>query len=103
MSKKDKLPFSPTQTIVLPSDPNKLAQKLRLLYQQRIAGNDSKLISKEIEAIVDTLLKYDIINNNQHQNILENLQKIKMDQFRAHKFCTLHRIHRTHYSGHFFI
>ena len=42
----------PGQIIVLPSDPNELVDKLRILNQTRMAGNDSKLINTHIEAIV---------------------------------------------------
>ena len=58
------------QIIVLPADPNELVNKLRILNQEKIAGNDSKLINTHIEAIVDQLLNLQVINNEEHYNIL---------------------------------
>ena len=49
-----------SQIIILPENANELVDKLRILKQQRIAGNDSKLINTHIEAIVDQLLKLDV-------------------------------------------
>ena len=56
--------------IILDSDPNELVNKLRILNQEKIAGNDSKLINTHIEAIVDQLLKLNVINTKKHSNIL---------------------------------
>ena len=59
-----------SKTIVLSSDPNELCDRLRLLLQERHAGNNSNLIDEEIVAIVDKLLEYNCISKNQHKQIL---------------------------------
>ena len=69
-AKKQIIKNDDSKIIILSSDPNELVNKLRILKQQRIAGNDSKLINTHIEAIVDQLLKLDIINTKEHSNIL---------------------------------
>ena len=56
--------------IILSSDPNELVNKLRILNQEKIAGIDSKLINTHIEAIVDQLLNLQVINTEEHSNIL---------------------------------
>ena len=58
------------QIIIISSNPNELVDKLRVLKSQIQAGNDSKLIKSEIEAIVDQLLNLQIINKKEHSNIL---------------------------------
>ena len=70
-AKKQIIKNDDSKIIILSSDPNELVNKLRILKQQRIAGNDSKLINTHIEAIVDQLLKLDIINTKEHSNILK--------------------------------
>ena len=52
---------SGTSTRVLSSDPNELCDRLKLLLQERQAGNISIIINDEIVAIVDKLLKYKYI------------------------------------------
>ena len=56
--------------IILSSDPNELCDRLRLLLQEKHAGNNSNLINDEIIAIVDKLLKYKCISKKQHKQIL---------------------------------
>ena len=56
--------------IILSSDPNELCDRLRLLLQEKHAGNNSDLINDEIIAIVDKLLEYKCISKNQHKQIL---------------------------------
>ena len=57
------------QYIFLPSDPDELVDKLKLLYFEKVGGNDSFLINEEIIAIIDKLLEYECISPSQHQNI----------------------------------
>ena len=46
----------PTQQYVfLPSDPDELVDQLKLLYFEKVGGNDSFLINEQIIAIVDKL------------------------------------------------
>ena len=61
------------QYIFLPSDPDELVDKLKLLYFEKVGGNDSFLINEEIIAIIDKLLEYECISPSQHQNIQSNL------------------------------
>ena len=56
--------------IILSSDPNELCDRLRLLLQEKHAGNNSDLINDEIIAIVDNLLEYKCITKKQHNQIL---------------------------------
>ena len=59
-----------SNTIFLSSDPNELCDRLRLLLQEKHAGNDSDIINDEIVAIVDKLLEYNCISKKQHKQIL---------------------------------
>ena len=58
------------QYVFLPSDPDELVDQLKLLYFEKLGGNDSYLLNEQIIAIVDKLLEYECITTNQHQNIL---------------------------------
>ena len=57
------------QYIFLPSDPDELVDKLKLLYFEKVGGNDSFLINEEIIAIIDKLLEYECISPSQHQKM----------------------------------
>ena len=59
-----------SKTIFLSSDPNGLGDKLKLLLQEKHAGNNSDIINDEIVAIVDKLLQYKCISKKQHKQIL---------------------------------
>ena len=59
-----------SKTIFLSSDPDELCDRLKLLLQERNAGNNSDLINDEIVAIVDKLLEYKCISKKQHKQIL---------------------------------
>ena len=59
-----------SKTIFLSSDPNELCDRLRLLLQEKHAGNNSDIINEEIVAIVDKLLEYKCISKKQHEQIL---------------------------------
>ena len=56
--------------LILSSDPDELCDRLRLLLQEKHAGNSSDLINDEIVAIVDKLLEHKCISKKQHQQIL---------------------------------
>ena len=60
---------STQQYIFLPSDPDELVDQLKLLYFEKVGGNDSFLINEQIIAIIDKLLEYECISPSQHQNI----------------------------------
>ena len=59
-----------SKTIFLSSDPNELCDRLKLLFQEKHAVNNSGIINDEIVAIVDKLLEYKCISNKQHKQIL---------------------------------
>ena len=59
-----------SKTIILSSDPNELCDRLKLLLQEKQAGNISNIINEEIVAIVDKLLEYKCISKKQHKQIL---------------------------------
>ena len=59
-----------TKTIFLSSDPNELCDRLKLLLQEKQAGNNSDIINEEIVAIVDKLLEYKCISKKEHKQIL---------------------------------
>ena len=59
-----------SKTIFLSSDPNELCDRLKLLLEEKHAGNNSDLINQEIVAIVDKLLEYKCITKKQHKQIL---------------------------------
>ena len=59
-----------SKTIFLSSDPDELCNRLKLLLQERHAGNNSDIINDEIIAIIDKLLEYRCISKKQHKQIL---------------------------------
>ena len=59
-----------SKTIILSSDPYELCNRLKLLLQEKQAGNNSDIINDEIVAIVDRLLEYKCISKKQHKQIL---------------------------------
>ena len=59
-----------SKTIFLSSDPDELCDRLKLLLQEKHAGNNSDIINDEIVAIVDKLLEYKCISKTQHNQIL---------------------------------
>ena len=59
-----------SKTIFLSSDPNELCDRLKILLQEKHAGNNSDLINDEIVAIVDKLLEYKCTSKKQHKQIL---------------------------------
>ena len=59
-----------SKTIFLSSDPNELCDRLKLLLQEKHAGNNCDIINDEIVTIVDNLLEYKCISTKQHKQIL---------------------------------
>ena len=59
-----------SKTIFLSSNPDELFDRLKLLLQEKQAGNNSDVINEEIVAIVDKLLEYKCISKKQHKQIL---------------------------------
>ena len=58
------------KTIFLSSNPDELFDILKLILQEKQAGNNSDIINEEIVAIVDKLLEYKCISKKQHKQIL---------------------------------
>ena len=71
--------------IFLPSDPDELVDQLKLLYFEKVGGNDNPMLSEQIIAIADKLLQYQCITTKQHQNMHSTFGLIstftKKDQF----------------------
>ena len=65
--------------VFLPSDPDELVDQLKLLYFEKVGGNDNPMLSEQIIAIADKLLQYQCITSNQHQNLISTFTK--KDQF----------------------
>ena len=60
-----------SKTIFLSSDPNdELCDRLKLLLQEKHAGNNCDIINDEVVAIVDKLLEYKCISKKQHKQTL---------------------------------
>ena len=59
-----------SKTIFLSSDPDELCERLKLILQEKHAGNNSDIINQEIVVIVDKLLEYKCITKNQHKQII---------------------------------
>ena len=61
---------SGTSLNFLPSDPNELCDRLKLLLQENQAGNNSNIIKEEIVIINDKLLEYKRIASKRHKQTL---------------------------------
>ena len=59
-----------SKTVFRSSDPNELCDRLKLLLQEKHAGNNSDIINQEIVAIVDKLLEYKCISKKKHKQSL---------------------------------
>ena len=59
-----------SKIIFLSSDSNELYDRLKLILQEKYAGNNSDIINDEIIAIIDKLLEYKCISKKQHKQIL---------------------------------
>ena len=57
-------------TIFLSENADELCDRLKLLLQEKHAGNNSDIIKDEIVAVLDKLLKYKCISKKQHKQIL---------------------------------
>ena len=59
-----------SKTIFLSSDLDELCDRLKLLLQEKHAGNNSDIINEEIVVIIDKLLEYKCITKKQHKQII---------------------------------
>ena len=69
---------SVSKTIFLSSDPDELCNRLKLLLQEKHAGNNSDIINDEIVAILDKLLEYKCISKKQYEQILLKCNLLKL-------------------------
>ena len=58
--------------IILSPDLNELCYRIKLLLEEKEAGNNSDIISQEIVAVVDKLLEYKCISKKQHKQLVLN-------------------------------
>ena len=58
------------EVIFLSENPNKICDRLRLIFQEKQSGNVTSKIDNEIVAIIDKLLEYKSISAKQHKQIL---------------------------------
>ena len=68
-------PANPVVCVFLPSDPDELVDQLKLLYFEKVGGNDNPMLSEQIIAIADKLLQYQCITTNQQQNLISTFTK----------------------------
>ena len=59
-----------SNTKFLSSDPDGLCERLKLLLQEKQAGNNCDIVNQENVAIVDKLSEYKCISKKQHKQIL---------------------------------
>ena len=59
-----------SKTIFLSSYPNELCDRLKLLLQEKHAGNNSDIINQEVVAIIDKLLECKCISKKEHKQFL---------------------------------
>ena len=62
-----------SKTLFLSSDPDEFCSRLKLLLQEKHAGNIFDIINEEIVAIVDKLLEHKCISKLQHKQHLINV------------------------------
>ena len=59
-----------SKTMFLSSNPDELCDRIKLLLQEKQAGNNSDIINQKFVAIVDKFLEYKNISKKQHKQIL---------------------------------
>ena len=59
-----------SKTIFLSSDSDEFCSRIKLLLQEKHAGNNSNIIIEEILAMVDKLIEYKCISKKQHKQLL---------------------------------
>ena len=57
-------------TKLLSYDPDEICNRLKMLLQEKQAGNNSDIINEQIVAIFDKLLEYKCTSKKQHKQIL---------------------------------
>ena len=64
---------SGTSTIFLSSDPNELCDRIKLLLQEKQAGNISNIFIEEIVAVIDNLLENKSNSPSEHKKVSEKI------------------------------
>ena len=64
---------SGTSTVFLPSDPNELCDRLKLLLQEKQAGNKSNITDEEFFAVLGIILHYKCISQNSKNKVYSNV------------------------------
>ena len=59
-----------SKTRILPTDPNELSERFKLMLQDKKVGNNSNIINEEIIAILEKILEYKFISKKQHKQLL---------------------------------
>ena len=59
-------------TVFLPSDPEEMCDRKKILLREKQAGNNSDIINEETVAIVDRIIEYKCIPMKQHEQSLIN-------------------------------
>ena len=67
-----------SKTIILSSHPDELCNRLKLLLQEKHAGNNSDIINHEIVAIVVEIFEYERISKKHHKQILIKCNLLKL-------------------------
>ena len=65
-----------SKTLFLSPGLDELCDRLKLLLQEKHAGNNSDIFNQEIVAIVDKLLEYKCISKKQHKQILHYMNNM---------------------------
>ena len=68
-STQKKKSFSKTTFLSSDPDPNDFCARLKLLLQEKQAGNNSNIFNDEIIAIVENLLEYKCISKKQQKQL----------------------------------
>ena len=70
LHKSPAIMVSGVTTLFLSEIPDEVCDRLKLLLQQKQAGNNSRIINREIVAIVDMLLEYKCFSRKEHKQTL---------------------------------
>ena len=55
--------------VILPSNLDELVDQIKLVYFEKVGGNDNPHFNEQTIAITNKLQEYECITTNQHQNI----------------------------------
>ena len=58
---------------MLSENPDDLCDRIKLILQERQAGNNSNVIIEEMVAIIDDLCEYKYNTTSQHKNLFKKL------------------------------